>query len=267
MNYWFTSDTHFGHSNIIKYCNRPFKTIAEMDEAMITNWNELVKPDDMVWHLGDFAWLKNPEEGNKLLAKLNGAITLIRGNHDSSRIVKKMKFQAIHELISWRVPPGRIRLLTMCHYPMMMWRSSHHMEWHLHGHCHGTLPSHPTRLCFDIGVDSFDFKPVHLDEVIRIFKKREKHWRALVMKHDRPHGAGPEWKLFALIDILDEGKLTWAEDCGYHWNCHGLIANKRPEDDVRCWVWAQDYADIPNRLPNGEREMMGPAEAVEYEDV
>ena len=52
---WFTSDTHFSHCNIIKYCNRPFKDVDEMNKILIQNWNNVVRPDDIVWHLGDFA--------------------------------------------------------------------------------------------------------------------------------------------------------------------------------------------------------------------
>ena len=55
MTLWFTSDTHYGHTNIIKYCNRPFQSIEEMNQALADNWNDRVEADDKVWHLGDFA--------------------------------------------------------------------------------------------------------------------------------------------------------------------------------------------------------------------
>jgi calcineurin-like phosphoesterase family protein len=55
MTIFFTSDTHFNHKNIIKLCNRPFTSIEEMNEKIIENWNNIVKPEDIVWHLGDFA--------------------------------------------------------------------------------------------------------------------------------------------------------------------------------------------------------------------
>ena len=60
MKYWFTADTHLGHQNIIKYCNRPFKTLDEMDTAIIRNWNERVDPDDTVLVLGDFCFRNSP---------------------------------------------------------------------------------------------------------------------------------------------------------------------------------------------------------------
>ena len=75
---FFTSDFHANHANIIKYCNRPWNTKEEMTEALIENWNSVVKPDDIVFNLGDFMWASS---WNPILEKLNGHIYLIWGNH------------------------------------------------------------------------------------------------------------------------------------------------------------------------------------------
>ena len=72
---WFTSDTHWGHRNVIKFCNRPWKTVKEMDEALIENWKSAVSKDDIVFHLGDFAFAPN-WRWKKLLSRLNGHIYL-----------------------------------------------------------------------------------------------------------------------------------------------------------------------------------------------
>ena len=80
-NIFFTSDTHFGHEAIIKFCNRPFKDAHEMDEVMINNWNNKVGPDDLIFHLGDFAF-GGSELWNSILPKLNGHKVLIISNHD-----------------------------------------------------------------------------------------------------------------------------------------------------------------------------------------
>ena len=76
--------THFGHTNIIRFCKRPWKTVEEMDNALIQNWNSVVGENDIVFHLGDFAFAPN-WRWKELLVKLNGRIYLIMGNHDESR--------------------------------------------------------------------------------------------------------------------------------------------------------------------------------------
>ena len=81
MAIFYISDTHFGHKNVLKYDNRPYFTVAEMDADLIRRWNNAVKPTDTVYHLGDFSWLK-PAEESEILQQLNGTKILIRGNHD-----------------------------------------------------------------------------------------------------------------------------------------------------------------------------------------
>ena len=78
---FFTSDTHFNHTNIIRFCNRPFKDVSHMNETIISNWNRVVSPEDIVFHLGDFC-LGGSAEWVNVLNRLNGKIYLISGNHD-----------------------------------------------------------------------------------------------------------------------------------------------------------------------------------------
>ena len=82
---YFISDTHFNHNNIIKYCNRPFKSINEMNQTIINNWNKTVKADDEIYHLGDLV-LGKKEEMYNTVSNLNGKKYLIRGNHDKLSI-------------------------------------------------------------------------------------------------------------------------------------------------------------------------------------
>jgi calcineurin-like phosphoesterase family protein len=78
---FFTSDTHFGHHNIIKYCGRPFKDANDMNESFIRNWNSVVGVDDDVYHLGDVSFMSKQQTIN-IIKKLNGRIYLVSGNHD-----------------------------------------------------------------------------------------------------------------------------------------------------------------------------------------
>ena len=78
---YFTSDTHFQHTNIIKYCNRPFKDVDEMNERLINNWNSIVSNDDTIYHPGDFC-LSNDKEIINIFKRLNDNKILICGNHD-----------------------------------------------------------------------------------------------------------------------------------------------------------------------------------------
>ena len=85
---WVTSDHHFNHEKIIEYCDRPFDNTSDMNEYMIAKWNSVVRPGDMVLHLGDFALQMNEEEVTALVSKLHGTIILVRGNHDRFGVEK-----------------------------------------------------------------------------------------------------------------------------------------------------------------------------------
>lgn len=81
MAIWFTSDTHFCHANVIKYCNRPFADVHEMNRELVRRWNDRVALRDTVYHLGDFAFGPKPAIA-AWRRRLNGRIILVRGNHD-----------------------------------------------------------------------------------------------------------------------------------------------------------------------------------------
>jgi len=145
----FTSDTHFGHANIIKFMNRPFATADEMDEAMIETWNHTVQAGDAVYVLGDFSF-HNVKQTNVILDRLKGNHLLIKGNHDSRRNLKKTHgWGWVKDYYELR-QDGQLTVLS--HYPFQVWRDSHRGSWHLHGHSHGTLPKKGKRM--DVGVDA-----------------------------------------------------------------------------------------------------------------
>lgn len=159
MKIWFTADHHFGHKRIIELAQRPFASVEEMDEEMIKRWNLLVAPEDLVYHLGDFAFADH----QPYLDRLNGQKSLILGNHDHSNRVKKAKgWSTIDSLLHVDVL-GEEAPIVLCHYGMRVWNRSHHGALHFYGHSHGTLPG-DSQSC-DVGVDCWAYAPVVLEEI------------------------------------------------------------------------------------------------------
>lgn len=160
---WFTSDHHWGHANIIRFSQRPYADVDEMNEALIANWNRVVGEKDTVYHLGDIFMLAS-QEAKRIRERLNGTICLIRGNHDKTADSMKQAFAWIKDYHELKVedpdtPDGK-RRIVLCHYAFRVWNKSHHGSWHLYGHSHGSLPDDPNSLSFDAGVDCHDYAPI-----------------------------------------------------------------------------------------------------------
>ncbi len=197
MAFYFTADTHFGHTNILEYCKRPFATIEEHDEALIANINAIVKEGDILYHLGDFAfthvWSKTADKDRtdtgKTIANYREQINcrniiLIVGNHDphykdlSPKPELLEHFSQVHIMQRIRVSFNDERQsIVLAHYAMRTWANSHHGAWHLYGHSHGTLPDDPHARSLDCGVDSHDFKPWTLEQIASIMSK--KPWKPI----------------------------------------------------------------------------------------
>lgn len=133
----FIADTHFGHSNIIKFDGRPFSDVKDMDESMIANWNAVVQPGDTTYILGDFCW-GTEKVWPELLKRLNGHKVLIRGNHD----IKKMSWDTKHLFLDVQdlkeiKQDGKRVILS--HYPLMFYRGAYNPDFiMLCGHVHTT---------------------------------------------------------------------------------------------------------------------------------
>jgi calcineurin-like phosphoesterase family protein len=170
MNIWFTSDTHFNHAGIIEYCKRPFRfcDVEIMNEVLIKNWNEIVRHNDTVYHLGDFGFGKL-DDIKKIRYRLNGKIHLILGNHNYKNKIKRLSdcFSSISDLKTININKQKI---VLCHYSMNVWDSSHCSSWHLYGHNHGTYQNHGKS--FDVGVDCHNYKPINYEQVIETMKNR-----------------------------------------------------------------------------------------------
>ena len=176
MTTWFTADTHFGHKNIIKFTNRPFSSVEEMDEALISNWNARVKPGDDVYQLGDFA-LNGTTRCREIIKRLRGNIHLIRGNHEKSADACADEFVWVkdyHELLM-DDPDGHQgkQPVVLLHYAMRVWNASHHGSFHLYGHSHGTLPDDPNMRSIDVGVDVHEYAPISYERVKSLMAKKQ----------------------------------------------------------------------------------------------
>jgi calcineurin-like phosphoesterase family protein len=158
MKYFFTADEHFSHKNIIKYCNRPFQSIEEMNEEIIKRHNEIVSENDVVIHAGDFTLL-GPTQYELFSNKLNGTKIYLNGSHD-----RRLKQNQIWE----RMIDGKY--VVVCHYAMLAWPRSHYGSWQLFGHSHGMLKNYNRDKQYDIGVDNNNFYPVSFDKLKEILK-------------------------------------------------------------------------------------------------
>ena len=154
--YFWTADQHFGHTNIIKYCDRPFDSVHEMNSTIINNFNSRVTKSDHTIHVGDFTF-KNPE---KYIKRLNGGHTFLRGNHD------RWMGKQYHDI--W-IKTIEKQTIVACHYAMRVWLKSHYGSWNLYAHSHGNLP--PLGLQWDVGVDNNNFYPLSFEDLKQIFKK------------------------------------------------------------------------------------------------
>lgn len=175
MTTFFTSDTHFGHANIIRYCDRPFEGVEAMDEALIANWNALARPGDEVWHLGDFAFERDPRRLASIFRRLNGRKRLVIGNHDGRAVLE----------LPWSAPPVHYaetsvdgQRLVLFHYGLRVWNGMRRKAVHLYGHSHGRLPGSDRAL--DVGVDCWGYAPVGLARI----RKR--------LAGNPPHAGEPE---------------------------------------------------------------------------
>lgn len=172
---FFTSDTHFGHANIIKLCNRPFKDVEEMNEKLVENWNKVVPENGTVFHLGDFAF-GGSALWNSIIPRLNGRIYLILGNHDRKNIRQGYMDKFVDVVPQMQIDiEGRSVYLN--HYPFLCYGGSYRDEnsvWQLFGHVHsgphsGGLDCDRLGVLFpyqyDVGVDNNNYTPISWTEV------------------------------------------------------------------------------------------------------
>ena len=172
---FFTSDPHYGHENILKYCHRPFSSIEEHDEELIRLWNETVPEDGIVFILGDIGFCSETYL-KTILNRLNGKIYWIIGNHDWRRITPGImnRFECITQQMVITVDN---KLVYLNHFPFLCYPDSdRHPVYQFFGHVHsGPLSGssdisrlvHLNKRQYDVGVDNNEYKPISFQDIMK----------------------------------------------------------------------------------------------------
>jgi calcineurin-like phosphoesterase family protein len=203
---WFTSDLHFWHTNIIKYQRKGFGSVEEMNETLIQNWNSVVKPHDEIYILGDMFFC-GVGKAQEIMGRLSGDKKLITGNHDRrmASSVKRM-FSWVKDAYPLKVNHPKYKgIIELLHYPMAEWASSTHGRYHLFGHSHGKRPT--ANLSMDVGVDCWEYNPVHLDTILDTFEEKRE---SLKMMREAKESADPVMN--AMGEVLEDLILMTPED-------------------------------------------------------
>lgn len=171
---YFTSDLHLGHKNIVDLCKRPFANVDAMDAVLIDNWNRKVKKNDIVYLTGDVVWDK--KKVAYYMEQLSGKKILVAGNHDSTWIKREECQKYFEEIVLYLEVHLNGHPITMCHYPMLEWKSSREeskrkLGYLIHGHIHNRIADEYRQLflqfnALNAGVDVNDFAPVTFDELV-----------------------------------------------------------------------------------------------------
>lgn len=186
---FFTSDLHFFHENIRKFCpasRGQWNSKEEMNEGLIKAWNDRVGQDDIVYNFGDFCFSPNYDALKNLFERLNGQQHFMFGNHDKSMKthIGRLKSDGILgskiiDVKDYTAENIEGQAIRMMHFPMAVWERNHHGSWNLYGHCHGSYKAIGKQL--DVGFDSNDFGeipwqergPWSFDQIKRVLDKRE----------------------------------------------------------------------------------------------
>ena len=183
---FFSSDQHFGHRNVVKFCNRPYADEKEMGKALIENWNKVVGENDIIITMGDFFWFNDSHSIKKVVNQLNGTIYMVLGNHDKKESFRRCDpekliivdgvthiFLRCEDENRWYEKTFEI---VCCHYPLMTWSHRDRGAINLFGHIHSGW----MRSCddydqmlplwrgqqLDVGVDNQNFTPVVFEDVL-----------------------------------------------------------------------------------------------------
>lgn len=166
MRYWFTADLHFGHANIIKFCNRPFKNVEDMNYKLLRNINDVVKYDDVLIHVGDFTSSYDKVNAQKILDRINCKVILVKGNHDKGSL---FKIEDLTFIIGQK-------FVHVIHIPEL---AQH--EYNIVGHVHTLWKTKiekdeqgRNKYLINVGCDAWNYKPVSIKAINKQFESMKR---------------------------------------------------------------------------------------------
>jgi len=176
MRTYITSDLHFGHNNIMKFCPvtraRFRNDVDYMNEAMIKEWNDIVQPDDLIYILGDVAF-SSSQKATDIMRRLNGTKILVEGNHDRKVLTDKQFYNCFAEVHKYLDIQYNGTKCVMFHYPISEWDQMHRGSVHFYGHLHGNESGLEKYRCKDMGMDATGMIVMLIDDAIREAMKGE----------------------------------------------------------------------------------------------
>ncbi len=175
---YFSSDFHFSHEGVIKWSNRPFKNVDEMNETIVSNILSTLKSGDDLYFLGDLSW--DNEYTKQFFDRIKHInFHWVLGNHEKGSDFFRQRCRSMTSLKEVKIGDKSV---TLCHYPMLTWNKSHYNSYMLHGHhhinSHGTaeLEARAPGKILNVNVEFHDYKPWSEDEIVSFMKTRPDNW-------------------------------------------------------------------------------------------
>lgn len=177
---YYTSDLHIGHKAAIRFDERPFVDIEDMEKEIIRRWNEKVTAEDDVYILGDIFYRYKGKPAD-FLRQLNGRLHLITGNHDYAILKDEEALSCFADVNHLRMIIDNGRRVVMCHYPLITWNMKHFGSYHVYGHVHRSISEEVLFMmkqekAFNAGCMINDYVPCTLEEL----EQNNRHFRRTV---------------------------------------------------------------------------------------
>ncbi|WP_125766831.1 metallophosphoesterase [Lapidilactobacillus wuchangensis] len=260
---YFIADTNFCHEGVIAFNHRPFANVTQMNQALIANWNQVVKnPKDEVYILGDFLYRGTAQQANQILEQLHGKKYLVRGNHES--YLKDPAFDTSQ--YSWIKDYATLKYhkikFILFHYPILEWDKYFQNAIHLYGHVHDTRQAYfETTLgprAVNVGADLINYRPISIDQVLALVEQREQTaFSAANLQMDLAeiyqHGFQHTFKSLP-VNVANQWEVIWC-DQGQHQVEHlGYYPSlTQAQQHVRHWWQQRNFEPerIHERLDHG----------------